>query len=326
MTEMLALKVLILLLCGKVLPQQTDPLLQKWSSNCQYWSYYNRETNTCDCGSNLFSIVSCKATEGANTEVDVSVIYGYCITLNNNMDKAVVGACPYHYKQCTPPCNYLKVSRNLSSDFCQHSNRRDQLCGNCVGGYSPPVYSYYSECVRCSKGTNNWPKYLAASLLPTTAFLFVLTIIRFRATSPQLTGYVLVCQIMTSPILFRIVVPSYEANKYHIGSAGDLYFSFLSIWNLDFFRLFYLPFCIHPNATTLQVLSLDYITAVYPLVLILLTYTLVRLHYNNCRLVVWLLRPFISCFARCRRQWDIQNSLVDALICNLPPPFLCEDL
>ena len=28
--------------------------------------------------------------------------------------------------------------------------------------------------------------------------------------------------------------------------------------------------------------------------------------------MVWLWRPFISCFARCQRQWDIQNSLVDA--------------
>ena len=84
------------------------------------------------------------------------------------------------------------------------------------------------------------------------------------------------------------------------------------MWNVDFLRLLYTPFCLHPNATTLQVLSLDYVIAAYPLALIILTYTLVRLHYHNCTLVVWLWRPFISCFARCRRQWDIQNSLVDA--------------
>ena len=81
---------------------------------------------------------------------------------------------------------------------------------------------------------------------------------------------------------------------------------------LIFFRLAYTPFCLHPNASTLQVLSLDYTIAAYPLALIVLTYTLVRLHYYNCTLVVSLWRPFINCFARCRRQWDIQNSLVDA--------------
>ena len=62
----------------------------------------------------------------------------------------------------------------------------------------------------------------------------------------------------------------------------------------------------------LQVLSVDYITAVYPLVLIILTYTLVTLHYHNWRLVVWLWRPFLRCCIHFQRQLDIQNSLVDA--------------
>ena len=74
----------------------------------------------------------------------------------------------------------------------------------------------------------------------------------------------------------------------------------------------YDPFCLHPNATTLNVLALDYIVAVYPLVLIILTYCLVRLNYYNFRLVVWLSRPFIRCFSCIRRQWDMQNTLVDA--------------
>ena len=127
-----------------------------------------------------------------------------------------------------------------------------------------------------------------------------------------MNGYILLCQILTSPILFKNGIQTFHHNKHDIGIAGGLYISILSIWNLDFFKLFYTPFCLHSNASTLQVLSLDYITAVYPLILIIITYTLVRLHYNNCRLVVWLWKPFISCFARCRRQWDIQNSLVDA--------------
>ena len=299
-------------MCGKVLSQQADRQLQTQSSNCSYWSHYNRITNTCDCGGDIFSIVTCETMEGVPNEVQVHVNYGYCMTLNYNNNKAVVGACPYHYRRCSPPCNYEPVSRNLSSDFCQSYKRTGQLCGQCVDGYSPPVYSYYAQCFRCNKGTNNWPKYLAVSLLPTTAFLLTVSIIRFRASSPQLTGYIFMCQIISSPVVLRRIMSSYQRHETINDPVGDLYFSILSIWNLDFFRLFYEPFCLHPNATTLQVLSLDYIIAVYPLLLIILTYTLVRLHYNNYRLVVWLWRPFISCFAHCRRQWDIQNSLVDA--------------
>ena len=123
------------------------------------------------------------------------------------------------------------------------------------------------------------------------------------------------CQIITSPPLQRLIAYKIHENNYENTKEGYfayVYFGCLGIWNLDFFRLAYTPFCVHPNTSTLKVLSLNYIIAAYPLALIILTYTLVRLHYHNCTLVVWQWRPFISCFTRCRRQWDIQNSLVDA--------------
>ena len=126
-----------------------------------------------------------------------------------------------------------------------------------------------------------------------------------------LNGHILLSQYITSPPVMKLVGQYFYTHP-DKKTIIECAFSIFGIWNLDFFRLFYTPFCLHPNATTLQVLSLDYIIAVYPLVLIILTYILVRLHYYNCRLVVWMWKPFISCFARCRRQWDIQNSLVDA--------------
>ena len=59
---------------------------------------------------------------------------------------------------------------------------------------------------------------------------------------------------------------------------GDLVFSFYGVWNLDFFRYVYQPFCLHPNMTTLQMISLDYAIAMYPLLLIFLTYAFVKIH------------------------------------------------
>ena len=168
----------------------------------------------------------------------------------------------------------------------------------------------------CTAGTNNWAKYLAVSLLPTTAFFTGALVFRFRAMSPLLNGYILACQIVTSPPIQRLVAfKEYDRHYHNVNETirfNTIYSGCLSIWNLDFFRFAYTPFCLHPDASTLQMLSLDYITAAYPLALIILTYTLVQLHYHNCALVVWLWRPFIGCFACCRKQWNIQNSLVDA--------------
>ena len=270
-----------------------------------------------------------------------------------------------------------------------------------MNGTSPPVYSYFPQCVKCS--TSNWAKYLTVSLLPTTVFFLGAVALRLRATAPHMNGFILFCQILTSPpilreigddyykhhqythsyigiasdiyisylsiwnldffrlvytpfclhpnastlqvlflgavalrlrataphmngfILFCQILTSppilreigddyYKHHQYthsYIGIASDIYISYLSIWNLDFFRLVYTPFCLHPNASTLQVLSLDYIIAAYPLALIILTYTLVTLHYHDFRLVVCLWRPFLKCCIHFRRQWNIQSSLVD---------------
>ena len=239
------------------------------------------------------------------------------MTQNKERTKIVVGLCPYNNFAYNDTI-YDSLPSNISeldSEMCGGTGRTGQLCGQCVDGHSPPVYSYYPQCVNCTSGTNNWPKYLAVSLLPTTAFFIGVLVFRLRATSPLLNGYILVCQIVTSPPVLRLIAYNIRANNNENTKEGYLahiYIGCLGIWNLDFFRLAYAPFCLHPNTSTLKVLSLDYIIAAYPLALIILTYTLVRLHYHNCTLVVWLWRPFISCFARCRRQWDIQNSLMDA--------------
>ena len=295
---------------------------QDSNSGCPTWTYYDNVTQVCRCGKNIFHIVSCTTKEECPTSGSVGVLFGYCLTQSSNQRDLVVGACPhnylfYNYIRNRYKAPYFQVPNDtlqLDSAMCQQSDdyRTGQLCGQCVDGHSPPVYSYFPQCVRCRSGTNNWPKYLAVSLLPTTVFFLGVLIFRFRATSPRLNGYILICQMVTSPLVVRHAIRSQWDNKHYTGTSGDVLLAYFSIWNLDFFRTLYSPFCLHPNASTLQVLSLDYIIAAYPLALIILTYTLVRLHYHNWRLVVWLWRPFIRCFARCRRQWDIQNSLVDA--------------
>ena len=235
------------------------------------------------------------STEDGNVS-DVGVLYRFCMTQNKERTKIVVGPCPSnnvrsYYNDTTYvslPSNVTELNRTM----CGRIARTSHLCGGCMEGHSPPVYSYCPQCVNCTAGTNNCPKYLAVSLLPTTAFFIGALVFRFRATSPLLNGYILFCQILTSPPILRLL--AYRARDYeqHHVVLVYIYSAFLSIWNLDFFRLVYTPFCLNSYVTTLQVLSLDYIIAAYPLALIILTYTLVRLHYHNWRLVVWLWRPF----------------------------------
>ena len=104
----------------------------------------------------------------------------------------------------------------------------------------------------------------------------------------------------------------HSVRHHHFGlSAAKVAITVLSIWNLDFFRSMYHPFCLYPSFTTLDALLLDYTIALYPLILILLTYLLVKLH-DRFGCVTWLFRPLYVCFHRFRKEWDIKASLIGA--------------
>ena len=127
--------------------------------------------------------------------------------------------------------------------------------------------------------------------------------------SREFQAYIMVCQVLSTPALSRFL---------HVSTKSDpiakSFFSILNtiygVWNLDFFRSVYPPFCLHRTLTALQVLSLDYIVAVYPMFLILITYVCVALH-DHSRIVIWLWSPFHRCIAKFRREWDLRKSLVD---------------
>ena len=70
-------------------------------------------------------------------------------------------------------------------------------------------------------------------------------------------------------------------------------------------------FCVSEQLSTLGVVSLGYISVVYPLLLTLVLYSLIKLHHRGCRLVVAIWRPLHRYFIRFRRFWQTSTSLMD---------------
>ena len=71
-------------------------------------------------------------------------------------------------------------------------------------------------------------------------------------------------------------------------------------------------FCVSDQLTPIQVISLEYVVAFYPLLLIVTTYICVELYVRDCRLIVWLWRPFSRCLAFVLRGRKLEFSLVHA--------------
>ena len=66
------------------------------------------------------------------------------------------------------------------------------------------------------------------------------------------------------------------------------------------------------DITPLQALALDYAIAFYPLLLVLITYMLIKLYSHDVRIIVWLWKPFYKCFGSIRNTWDFEGSVVKA--------------
>ena len=281
---------------------------QAGDDSCPPWQLRDNSTGACLCKTrDIYSVVRCR-----NYPYELFLLECYCLTYWHN--ELATGPCVYTCHRAGGSGYFFNItvrSNSLINDVvCGAQKRRSQMCGECKPGYAPPVYSYSLSCVNCT--TSNWGKYTAVSFLPLTAFFVFVITFRISAFSPKLHGFILFSQIVTCPLFMRsleIEVPSYPPMQKHLLQA---LVSFFGIWNLDFFRLVYSPFCLHPHADTLQVIALDYLVAVYPLILIGLSYLLVMLYDKNVRIVVCLYKPFVSLLIRFRRQWNIGNSLVDA--------------
>ena len=272
--------------------------------DCPIWT--SLKNGSCECG-DYQTIVQCEDYKGAR-----AVQKCYCMTTTqHNKSFAVVGSC---FLTCgITHRHYLNLHVNKPSDLdketCGPFHRTGVLCSKCIEGYGLPVYFYNLSCVNCTDYKYNWIKYVAVAYGPLTLFYIAAVIFRISATSGLMICYVTICQMLTIRGLVLLVTNNSfsEYNREIIGIKALI--TLFSVWNLDIFRSIYPPFCLHPTISALHVLLLDYIVAVYPLILILITYSLVKLH-DRYTLVVWFCKPLYICFHKFRKEWDIKTSLV----------------
>ena len=82
------------------------------------------------------------------------------------------------------------------------------------------------------------------------------------------------------------------------------------MWNLDLFRSILPDICL--NVTTLQALALEYLIALYPFVLILISYFLIILYDKQASVIVTIWKPFNKVLTKFRKSWDIRTSVLDS--------------
>ena len=270
--------------------------------DCPLWFSENTGTGVCYCGNRLGGLIRCHQETGT-----VEIMLCYSMTYSDITNTTIVGYCLYTCMRENLKCGIFnklpQSNEEINEEMCSPLNRTGQLCGSCMEGCGTPIYSYTTRCVTCLKEdfVRNLFKYLAVAYLPLTAFYIFVIIFKVSVTSGLMVGYILSSQLATMPTLVRVM--TLDANH-----PLAMWFT---LWNLDTFRLITPPFCLHPKATILHVLGLDYLTGVYPLFLIFVTHLAVKLH-TRYPIVEKMWRPAYRVFTSIRREWDIQGTLIQA--------------
>ena len=214
------------------------------------------------------------------------------------------------------PSNYLVSActcEELNDKVCGPFNREGLLCSKCKPGYGPTPYSWSLKCEKCRDEHVGWfwLLYLVLELVPLTVFYLMVILLNIHVTSPPFTAFVFFCQLFT--LLFK------ESAYFNVGViqySNEIFLyivsTLISIWNLDICRYVVPPFCVSSKLKDVDVVLLEYISVLYPLLLILVTYISIELHARNFSPIVALWKPFHRCFSKCRRTLDPTSSVIAA--------------
>ena len=284
-------------------PESTSSIIGD-NRSCPTWLYQTEE-GRCACGSSLLNVIFCN-----NISQQVSIHNSFCLTsLDQDHNEAVVGRCLYiqSHQQYIDRV-YIEVDKNISrqdQQFCGYLNREGRLCGHCQHNHSISAYSYDLKCYQCHRGLfSNIILYLVVAYVPLTIFLAIVVVLHVSVTSPRPNVAIMVCQAYSQPVGLRVLTQVTRKKGYF--AFVQFFATVYGIWNLDFFRTLIPP--IFLPLTTIQVIALDYLVAVYPLLLLVCVYVLVRAHDRGCRLVVRMWRPFLRCSARIRLECQAFNN------------------
>lgn len=241
----------------------------------------------------------------------------YCIWYENSTQQLLAGLCPFGRQPSEVTINRTIMVEEAGSMTCG-SGHTGAMCGRCEPSHSLLFNSYTFECRDshdCS--TAYWILFFFQQLLPTLVFFAVFTFFNIKAIQGYLNAFILAAQIVSVQMNLISIYLSWsfalKFNNYVARKLTDTIATIYSIWNLDVFFGLIPTYCVKNNLSTLPAIALQYISGIFPILVVLLSYLVIELHQYNFRLVVLMWKPFHKCCIRFRRRMSPQTTVIDAL-------------
>ena len=238
-----------------------------------------------------------------------------CVFYDSQTDDVVVAECPFLFPKHMIKNNAIPLPQEVSelnATICGNLSRevKEPLCGKCVHGTGPSIYSIGNECVPCSPV--NVVYYLLLQYLPTTVIVLVVVVFRLNVTSAPMAHYVLFCNMTVLYLKFLVIYPLSFVSSSTYNVLSKVVLSLCAVWNFD--ALFFVspPLCISPHMKDIYKPFIEFLATLYPFILLLLMYVGIELHGRDFKPIVILWKPFHKIFLRFYTTWEPSTSMIQA--------------
>ena len=187
-------------------------------------------------------------------------------------------------------------------------------------GYGIAINSDDYRCIECPEEAlyYGWVYYLLTEFVLLTVFCLVVFVCGITVTWGPLNSYILFAQVVTSAVSVSAdgTIPLNTIDndwKVSYSTLKALYTVPYDVWNMNFFRQEMPQFCISQSLNAMDILALGYLTALYPLLLLVLCVSMVQAYSKRVKAVVCLLKPFQRCLVRIRQVGNFRQSVTGGI-------------
>ena len=202
---------------------------------------------------------------------ETHLLCGYCPS----------GYCSTNNASYTTEKEY-KLPKNTSiqalNEFICGQARTGILCGVCAGNYT----TYYnSRSYACREARNcqwGWLFFILAEIVPITLVFVAIMVFNIKLTTGAFNAFLYFAQVSDNLL---ITANGFITFPYHTYTFVRINRLIYRMFNLNFFAVGELSFCLWKSAQTLDLLIFKYVTIIYALILVFIIIAFMR--FCNCR-------------------------------------------
>lgn len=283
------------------------------------------------CHLNLDQSYGLKCVDSQSCELTQSTCYlnaslttspGHCWNVDSSINigtnastiaSLIGGPCPYAYSDDSLPCGRISEFSSTSYPTMCPGNREGRLCGRCTSGYSWTANTIDHRCIKCYG--LGWPLQLGLEITFITILIVVIVALSISLNAGGTNAFLFFTQIVTLKYP-GLSYPSWvfepdETNMQYNNSVVKGFTLLYSISNFDIVTPLPLPpFCLSNTITPIQALALDFIPALYPLLVLTILYVWIALYSYHFK-PVYTITQALSKLCQCHRN-KYRPSLLDS--------------